>query len=135
MNESYRIGEIARLAGVSVPAVRYYERLGLLPKAPRTSTGNRRYPHDAVERIQFVKRAQRHGLALGEIRELIAVSQRGRARRCTHVQRLLSAKIVQLDEQRAQLDEFRRTLQMLADQCAESLRGGPDPDCPVIARI
>lgn len=135
MNESYRIGEIARLAGVSVPAVRYYERLGLLPKAPRTSTGNRRYPHEAVERIQFVKRAQSLGLALAEIRELIGLKQRGGTRRCTHVQQLLAAKIAQLDEQRAQLDEFRRTLQALADRCAESLRDGSDLDCPVIAQI
>lgn len=135
MSESYRIGEIARLAGVSVPAVRYYERLGLLPKAPRTGSGNRRYPHDAIERIQFVKRAQANGLALADIRELIGLKQRGGARRCAQVQRLLAAKITQLDEQRAQLDGFRRTLQALADQCAESLRTGTDPDCPVIAKI
>ena len=135
MNESYRIGEIARLAGVSVPAVRYYERLGLLPTAPRSSAGNRRYPHEAVERIHFVKRAQRHGLALAEIRELIGLKHRGGGHRCTRVQQLLTAKILRVDEQRAQLDEFRRTLQTLADQCADSLRGGPDPDCPVIARM
>ena len=135
MNTSYRIGEIARLAGVSVPAVRYYERLGLLPKAPRTSSGNRRYPHEAVERIHFVKRAQSNGLALAEIRELIGLKQRGGVRRCTQVQQLLAAKIAQLDAQRAQLDEFRRTLQTLAEECAESLRNGRDLDCPVITKI
>jgi DNA-binding transcriptional MerR regulator len=135
MNESYRIGEIARLAGVSVPTVRYYERLGLLPKAPRTSSGNRRYPHDAIERIHFVKRAQANGLALTEIRELITLTARGATRRCQQVHSLLAAKIVQLDEQRAQIEEFRRALQTLADQCAESLRAGTDPDCPVMAKM
>jgi MerR family mercuric resistance operon transcriptional regulator len=133
--ETYRIGEIAQHAGVSVPAVRYYERLGLLVKALRTGSGNRRYPVEAIERIRFVKQAQANGLTLAEIRELIALKNRGGARRCRQVQQLLAAKIAQLDEQRAQLDEFRRTLQNLTDQCAESLRSAPDPECPVIAKI
>ena len=133
--ESYRIGEIAQHAGVSVPAVRYYERLGLLAKAHRTGTGNRRYPEEAIDRIRFVKQAQGNGLTLAEIRELIALKDRGGARRCRQVRQLLAAKILQLDEQRAQLDEFRRTLQNLADQCTDSLKTAPDPECPVIAKI
>ncbi len=133
--ETYRIGEIAQHAGVSVPAVRYYERLGLLVKALRTGSGNRRYPAEAIERIRFVKQAQANGLTLAEIRELIALKNRGGSRRCRQVQQLLAAKIAQLDEQRAQLDDFRHTLQRLADQCSESLSTAPDPECPVIAKI
>lgn len=133
--DSYRIGEIAQHAGVSVPAVRYYERLGLLVKALRTGSGVRRYPAEAIERIQFVKQAQANGLTLAEIRELITLKNRGGARRCRQVQELLAAKIAQLDEQRAQLEDFRDTLQSLADQCAESLSTAPDPECPVIAKI
>ena len=132
---SYRIGEIAERAGVSVPAIRYYERLGLLSKAPRTGSGNRRYSHEAIERIRFVKQAQSNGLTLAEIRDLITLKQRGGTRRCKQVQQLLAAKISQLDEQRVLLDEFRRTLQSLADQCEESLSTTPDPECPVIAKI
>jgi DNA-binding transcriptional MerR regulator len=133
--ETYRIGEIAQHAGVSVPAVRYYERLGLLVKALRTGSGNRRYPAEAIERIRFVKQAQANGLTLAEIRELITLKNQGGARRCRQVQQLLGAKIAQLDEQRAQLDDFRRTLQNLSDQCGESLSTAPDPECPVIAKI
>jgi DNA-binding transcriptional MerR regulator len=133
--ENYRIGEIAQRAGVSVPAVRYYERLGLLVKALRTGSGNRRYPAETIERIRFVRQAQANGLTLAEIRELIALKTRGGTRRCRQVQQLLAAKIGQLDDQRAQLDDFRRTLQSLADQCEESLSTAPDPECPVIAKI
>ena len=133
--DSYRIGDIAQRAGITVAAVRYYERLGLLATAPRTSTGNRRYPPETVERIRFVKQAQTNGLTLAEIRELIALKNQGGEKRCRQVQKLLTAKIAQIDEQRAQLEEFRRTLQGLLDQCAESLRTAPDPDCPVIAKI
>ena len=135
MSESYRIGEIAQQAGISVEAVRYYERIGVLGTAPRTGRGIRRYPHEAIERIRFVKQAQQNGLTLAEIRELITLKERAGARRCRQVQQLLSAKIAQLDEQRAQIDEFRRTLQALGDQCEESLSSAPDPECPVIAKI
>ena len=135
MSTSYRIGEVARHAGVSVESVRYYERIGVLGTALRTGHGIRRYPHEAIERIRFVKQAQRNGLTLAEIRELITLKQRGGTRRCRQVQQLLAVKIGQLDEQRAQIDDFRRTLQALADQCAESLRDAPDPECPVIAKL
>jgi DNA-binding transcriptional MerR regulator len=133
--QTYRIGEVAQRAGISVPAVRYYERLGLLATPPRSGGGNRRYPTEVIERIRFVKQAQANGLTLAEIRELVALKNRGGTRGCRQVQQLLAARIEQLDKQRAQLDEFRRTLQSLADLCTESLRTASDPDCPVIARI
>jgi len=132
---SHRIGEIAGEAGVTVEAVRYYERIGLLPKAPRTNSGLRRYPHEAVDRIRFVKQAQSNGFTLAEIRELIGLTERGGTRRCKQVQRLLAAKLGEIDKKRAQLDEFRRTLQAYADECERSLRQAADPDCPVIGRI
>lgn len=135
MSETYRIGEIAAVSRVSVEAVRYYERIGLLPKAPRTISGNRRYPHDTVERIRFVKQAQTNGLTLAEIRELLAVKDRGGTRRCKQVQRLLAAKIAEIDQKRAQLGEFRQTLQAYADECNQLLRDGTDPECPVIGKI
>jgi DNA-binding transcriptional MerR regulator len=130
---SYRIGEIAGEAGVTVEAVRYYERIGLLPRPPRSVNGTRRYPHEAVDRIRFVKQAQSNGLSLAEIRELLAL--RGGTDRCKHVQRLLAAKIAEIDQKRAQLDDFRRTLQGYADECERSLRQAADPECPVIGKI
>ena len=132
---TYRIGEIAGEAGVTVEAVRYYERIGLLPRAPRTTSGLRRYPHDTVDRIRFVKQAQSHGFSLAEIRELVGLTQRRGARRCKQVQRLLVAKLVEIDERRAQLEEFRRALEAYANDCERSLRHAADPECPVIGKI
>jgi DNA-binding transcriptional MerR regulator len=132
---SYRIGEIAAEAGVSVDAVRYYERIGLLPTAPRTSGGVRRYPHDAVDRIRFVKQAQGNGFTLAEIRELTGTGRRGGTRRCRQVQQRLAAKLAEIDQKRAQLEEFRRSLQGYADDCERSLRQVADVECPVIEKI
>ena len=53
------IGELARLAGVHVETVRYYQRRGLLATPPRPSGGVRRYGGDAAARLRFIKRAAR----------------------------------------------------------------------------
>ena len=132
---TYRIGEVAGAAGVSVEAIRYYERIGLLPKAPRTPSGIRRYAAETIDRIRFVKQAQSHGFTLAEVKDLIGPSQRPGMRRCRQVQRLLAAKIAEIDERRRQLDEFSRALRSHADACERSLREAPDPECPVIGRI
>jgi len=66
-----RIGALAAASGVSRDALRYYEKLGLLPRSHRSSGGFRQYERNSVDRIRFVKQAQEHGLTLREIRDLI----------------------------------------------------------------
>ena len=57
------IGGLARLGGVNLETVRYYERRGLLPKPPRTqAAGYRQFPPDTAERLRFIKRAQELGV-------------------------------------------------------------------------
>ena len=65
-----RIGEVARRAGVRVSLIRYYEEIGLLPEAPRMS-GQRRYDESVLRRLAVIDVAQRAGLTLDEIRELV----------------------------------------------------------------
>lgn len=67
-----RIGEVARRAGVRVSLIRYYEEIGLLPEAERVS-GQRRYDAAVLRRLAVIDVAQRAGLALDEIRELLDV--------------------------------------------------------------
>lgn len=70
-NEHLRIGDVARLTGISVEAVRYYDREGLLPPALRSPQGARRFPPDVVTRVRFVKQAQAAGLTLRDIKQLV----------------------------------------------------------------
>ena len=63
------IGEVARRAGVATSAIRYYERVGLLPPPERVS-GQRRYGEDVLGRLAFIAVAQNAGFTLREIREL-----------------------------------------------------------------
>ncbi len=65
-----RIGEVARRAGVRVSLIRYYEEIGLLPEPERVS-GQRRYDETVLRRLSVIDVAQRAGLSLEEIRELV----------------------------------------------------------------
>jgi MerR family mercuric resistance operon transcriptional regulator len=65
------IGRLAKVAGVTVETVRYYERCGLLRRPPRSGRAYRRYPPAAVERIGFIKLVQSLGFTLEQIRDLL----------------------------------------------------------------
>lgn len=127
-----RIGELATRSGLTPDALRYYERLGLMPRARRTAGGFRMFASGATERIRFIKQAQANGLSLAEIRQLLAFQDRGGRERCRHVHRLLELKLTEIETNLAQLKEFRKTLRGYLAQCERSLSGSADTECPVV---
>ena len=66
-----RIGELADRLGVTTKSIRFYESIGLLPDPARTASGYRDYAEADAERLTFIKTAQRLGLSLDEIREIM----------------------------------------------------------------
>lgn len=127
----FRIGEVATRAGISVDAVRYYERLKLLPRARRTSGGFRVFEPESVERLQFIKQAQDLGLTLDEIKGLLAT---GGAEECRQVRNLLSKKIEELDTRMDSMKGFRRVLARHLDECKRELsERRQNACCPVVA--
>jgi DNA-binding transcriptional MerR regulator len=68
---SLRTGEVARMAGVNVETLRFYEREGILAEPPRRASGYREYPPETIDLVRFVKRAQEVGFSLREVRELL----------------------------------------------------------------
>jgi MerR family redox-sensitive transcriptional activator SoxR len=72
--DGLRIGEIAERAGVNTSLIRYYERIGLLP-APERVSGQRRYDASVLRRLAVIDVAQRAGLSLDEIRDLLEIGQ------------------------------------------------------------
>jgi DNA-binding transcriptional MerR regulator len=130
-----RIGELAERAGVSVDAVRYYERRRLLPRAARTEGGFRLFGPEAVRRIRFIKQAQALGFSLEEIEKLLAGRGRG-AKECRGVRDLLRAKLAELDERLKAMKDFRRTLAGHLAECESELEEhGEAAECPVIVEI
>ncbi len=107
-----RIGEVAHHAGVSVKAIRHYERIGILNPARREPNGYRTYDPDVLDRLTFTRAAQAIGLTLGEIREIIEFRERGETP-CTHVLGLITQHAAQLNERIHELEALRDELEEL----------------------
>src|SRR5690349_19187830 len=107
-SRSFNIGKLARAAGVGVDTVRFYERAGLLPEAPRTASGYRTYAAADVGRLRFIRRAKALGFSLEEIAELLRLAQ-GKGGRAA-VKALAERRVLDLDRRIRELTTFRDTL-------------------------
>ncbi len=123
-----RIGQVAKRAGVNVETIRFYERKGLLTQPPRNTGGYRQYPHEAIARIRFIKRAKELGFSLTEISELLSLQTNPRAT-CADVKERAEGKISTIHERMKDLQKMKRSLEGLAAACKGS---GPLDDCPII---
>lgn len=128
-----RIGELADSLGLNPKTIRYYESIGLLPEPDRTPSGYREYGQDDADRLVFIKTAQRLGLSLDEIAEVIAFRDRSE-RPCGHVLGLLRRQVGDLDRRIEEMCRLRDELRRLE---AEARRlGEPDGDyCGLIEHI
>ena len=113
-----KIGDLARAAGVSTKAIRYYEQIGVLPKPERADNGYRVYAPSALERLTFVKDAQATGLSLDEIAAILGMREQGEAT-CDHVMHLLEHHLDQLDAKIVALKKTRTTLAAITDHARQ----------------
>lgn len=120
------IGRVAKLAGVNVETIRYYQRRGLLAEPHKPYMGYRRYPADIVKHIRFIKRAQGLGFTLKEIAELLRLEE---ARACAETRALASHKMRLIDQKVIGLAVMRKALASLVQQCD---RKQPAKGCPII---
>jgi MerR family transcriptional regulator, mercuric resistance operon regulatory protein len=113
------VSMLAERTGTRPDTIRYYERLGLLPPPARTPAGYRQYDDDdaATDRVRFIKGAQRFGLRLREIGELLAVRDRGGCP-CGHAEALVRRRIDQIDAEITRLADLRAELTRVANDCA-----------------
>jgi DNA-binding transcriptional MerR regulator len=134
--ETFQIGQVAQRTGLSVDAIRFYEKAGLLPRPARTRCGYRLYQEQEVADLEFIQRAQHLGFSLNEIRELFSI-QRHPHEVCVHVRNLIAQK---LDIVRAKIAELQRMETEFAAalrKCRTALRQPSehqDP-CPVLEAI
>lgn len=124
--KSMTIGDLARAGGVGVETIRYYQRLKLLENPARLHGTVRRYGIDALERVQFIKRAQRLGFSLAEIKifySLDAMRDRHRAHG------LAKSKVEDIDRQISDLSAMKAALTHLISACEA---GHPKLACPIV---
>jgi DNA-binding transcriptional MerR regulator len=130
-----RIGEVARLTGVTVEALRFYEREGLLPTSIRSTNGARRFPSGVVERVGFLRQAQAAGLTLRDIKHLLRLPDgRGRAR-CERMRAVLNERKREIDAKVGELQQFRETLVKYIAACERALAKSADCDCPTMGAL
>ena len=136
MSANFFIGKVARAGAVNVQTVRYYERLGLLPRPPRRESGYRVYPPETVERLRFIRQAQAAGFRLDEIKEILRLKYRGQSP-CECVRGLLQRKLEQVEREMAQLARFRRELRatLKRSQQLPRLPHKASAICPILERV
>ena len=122
------ISRVAGAAGVHVETVRYYQRRGLLRAPPKPPQGFRIYPHDAVNRLRFIRRAQELGFTLAEIKILLSLGD-GRCREtrelAEHERSLIRGRV-------RDLKAMERVLGKLVRACDQH---GDTPGCPLIETL
>ena len=110
--------------------IRYYETIGLVPKAVRTEGGYRNYDDTAVHRLRFVRRARDLGFSFEQIRALLKLWS-DKKRSSADVKALAETHIVELEVRAKQLQQMIGTLKHLVRACSGSLR----PNCPIIEEL
>ncbi|MGL6028295.1 MAG: MerR family transcriptional regulator [Legionella sp.] len=118
-----KIGEFAKMFGVGVETIRYYQRQGLL-HVPENS-GIRRYSDQDIQRLKFILAAKKAGFTLKEIKALLDCdANKDRA----YIRQVSNERIAMLDKQMAELKEARDFLHQLVDECATT----HSKKCPII---
>lgn len=110
-----KIGEVSKLSGIGIEALRFYEKSGLLSRPARTGSGYRMYHRDVLDRLSFIKRAQMLGFSLDEVKQIIAESAAGQSP-CMHVREIVRRRLDELDERMAQMRRYRKELAAQLEQ-------------------
>lgn len=123
------IGAFAKAGGVNVETIRFYQRRGLLTEPDRPYGGVRRYGRADVERVRFVKSAQRLGFSLDEVAELLKLDDG------THCSEAAELAALRLSDVRARLADLARMESALAKLVSECGVHSGEVSCPLIASL
>ena len=133
-SDEMTIGILARRAGCSVPTVRYYEEIGLLPRASRRDSGHRVYADADLRRLTLVRRCRDFGFAIDRIREIVALAD-GRGQDCTAARDLAAHQLADVRGKLQELRALERNLEQIVDDCTAQCAGGPAGDCVILADL
>lgn len=112
----FTIGDLSEKTGVSTEAIRYYERIGLIPEPQRADNGYRLYIEADVDRLNFIRRARALDIALDEIDEILAFRERNEAP-CAHVMKVMERRIEEIENR-------IRDLQRMSDEIKQLYEAG-----------
>jgi DNA-binding transcriptional MerR regulator len=118
--ETVHIGKAAKLGGVSVDTIRFYQKLGIIKSASRSAGGYRLFNREQIHELKFVRHAQELGFSLTEVKELLALRQKYHA--CSAVQSMLKRKLEDVREKIVSLARLEGELAGALRDCNRELR-------------
>lgn len=121
------IGALSKQSGVNIETIRYYERIGIMPKPQRSAGGYRIYGPEHLKRLTFVRRGRELGFSLNELRALLRLVD-GHAYTCIQVHDLAVEHLAEIRRKIADLRRLQRVIGDIAAQCS----GDQIPECPII---
>lgn len=127
--ENLTIGALARAAAVNIETIRFYQRKGLVGEPDKPYGSIRRYGMDELERIRFIKSAQRLGFSLDEIAQLLKLED---GTRCEEAREQAEHKLMDVRAKLADLERIETVLATLVSQCCAATGR---VQCPLIAAL
>jgi len=129
-----KIGTVANRTSTNTPTIRYYEEIGLLPRASRRDGGQRSYGDEDVRRLTFIRRCRDFGFSIDQVRSLVALVQ-DRERSCMEARDLAQTHLEVVRTKLSELKALERTIASFVESCDASCAGGPGPDCVILGDL
>lgn len=124
------IGQLSRRTGVSIDTIRYYERIGLVPRAPRGRNGRRVYADADIRCLAFIRHSRALGFGLPAIRELLRLQQEPEGS-CAEIAVIAKEQLGAIQERLRQLHVLQTELSRVVRACA----GGRVADCRIVETL
>jgi DNA-binding transcriptional MerR regulator len=134
VGSSLSIGFVARQTGCTVPTIRYYEELGLLPAVARSDSGHRNYGADAVRRLAFIRRCRDFGFSIEQVRKFIGLLDQP-DRPCVEARDIASKQLVKVRDKLAELRALEASLSAFVASCNAACAGGAAVGCTILEDI
>jgi DNA-binding transcriptional MerR regulator len=131
MSAKLSIGIVAKRTGATVPTVRYYEQIGLLPSAVRTEAGQRTYDEVTVRRLVFIRRCRDFGFSLDQVRELVSLVDQP-SRPCVEVRDIAAIHLTEVRRKLDELKELEASMTAFVRSCETACAGGTAVDCTIL---
>ena len=125
------IGAVAKRTGCTVPTIRYYEEIGLLPPAARTEAGQRNYGEATLRRLTFIRRCRDFGFSIDQVRELVALVDQP-DRPCAEVRDIAALHLSELQRKLDELKALENSLRAFVCSCDTACAGGAAVDCTIL---
>ena len=129
---SFTVGALADKAGINLETVRYYEKIGLLPKPKRKESRYRIYDENDFARLKFIIRAKELGFTLNEIKELLDLRIESKAT-CGDIKKIAGHKIEDIEQKIKDLQNIKKVLTKLIHQCVNEEISSDE--CPILEAI